>query len=280
MLKTILITGSGGFIGQNLKEYLKDKYFLLCPRSFELNLLDEFAVKKYFNQNNIDFVFHCAAYGARITSDATIQEVGYKNILMFNNLAKSLDSKQFMINLGSGAEYDKTQNLNKIKESDFGVFIPNDPYGYSKYFISKEIEKYNNILNLRLFGVYGKLENPTRFTTYAITQNLKHEPIIINKNTVFDYLYIDDLCKIIEYFIKNRPSEKIINTTPTKSISLFQISEIINQISDFKSEIIIKEKVLNNEYTGDNQRLLKEILKLNFSSYQYGLKNLFDWFNK
>lgn len=37
----ILLTGSGGFIGRNLKEYLQDKYTLFCPRSYELDLTNE-----------------------------------------------------------------------------------------------------------------------------------------------------------------------------------------------------------------------------------------------
>ena len=36
----VLLTGSGGFIGKNLKSYLQDKYELLTPRSYELNLID------------------------------------------------------------------------------------------------------------------------------------------------------------------------------------------------------------------------------------------------
>jgi len=277
--KNILITGSGGFIGSNLRGYFEEKFNVLSPRSFELNLLDEISVEKYFKQNNIDFVLHCAANGAIISNDATVQEVADKNILMFNNLAKILSSKQYMINFGSGAEYDKKQNLNKIKESDFGRSIPTDPYGYSKYVISKEIEKYDNILNIRLFGVYGKNEKESRFPTNAISKNLRKQPITINKNVVFDYLYIEDLCKIIEIFIQKKPSEKFINITPTQSISLFEIAQIVNKISDFKSEIIIKEQGFNKEYTGDNSKLLNEINDFRFTPYEEGLKDVFSQLN-
>ena len=63
ILKTILLTGSGGFIGGNLKDYFKDKYNLLTPRSFELDLRNKEAVKNYFGNHNIDFVIHCGAIG-------------------------------------------------------------------------------------------------------------------------------------------------------------------------------------------------------------------------
>jgi len=275
MTKNILVTGSGGFVGKNLKEFLQDKYNLFTPRSFEINLLDENVVKEYLAENGIDTVIHCAAYGARINAEDTMEEVGQKNILMFQNIAKNLPSEAFMIHLGSGAEYDKSKSLTKIKEEEFGISIPQDPYGYSKYVVSKEIEKYSNIINLRLFGVYGKYEDESRFITYAINQNLARKPIKINQNVVFDYLYIDDLCKIIEYFLENKSSKKFINVTPTQSIDLLGIANIINEISDFKSEIIIKEVGLNNEYTGDNTRLLQELANVHFISYKEGIKSLF-----
>ena len=55
-INTVLLTGSGGFIGKNLKKFLENKYQLFTPRSFELDLIDSNAVEKYFSQNNIDFI--------------------------------------------------------------------------------------------------------------------------------------------------------------------------------------------------------------------------------
>jgi GDP-L-fucose synthase len=275
MSKNILITGSGGFIGKNLKEFLQDKYNLFTPRSFEMNLLDEAVVKAYLLENKIDTVIHCAAYGTRIKSNDTMEEIGQQNIFMFQNIAKNLPKDAFMINLGSGAEYDKSQPLNKVKEGEFGNSVPKDSYGYSKYVISKEIENHSNIINLRLFGVYGKYEDESRFITYAINQNLAKKPIEINQNVIFDYLYIEDLCQIIEHFIKNKSSEKFLNVTPSQSISLFEIAEIVNEISDFKSEIIVKNAGLNNEYSGYNAKFLKEMVGFDFTPFEEGIKSLF-----
>lgn len=274
MIKNIFITGSGGFIGKNLKAHLKNEYTVFCPRSFELDLLDEVALKEYFQKNKIDFVIHCANRGGirGVIDDKTVIN---DNLKMFNNLVNCL-GKRNMIFFGSGAQYDKCRNLNKIKEKHLGEVIPQDPYGHSKYLIAKQIAKLDNVLCLNIFGCYGKFEKETRFPSYAINQNLKKEPITINQNVVFDYLYIDDLCKITEYFIKNKPSEKIINVTPQKSIDILGIATLVNQISDFKSQIIVKNSKLNNEYTGCNLLLLKEIKDLTFTSYENGLISLFE----
>lgn len=274
-MKNILLTGSGGFIGSHLKEYLQNKYNLFTPRSFELNLLDALSVKKYIETNKINFIIHSASCGVRITADATIEDVAKPNLEMFNNLADCVNPNCPMITFGSGAEYDKSRPLQKIKEEDFGKSIPKDPYGYSKYLISKEIEKRESILNLRIFGIYGQGEDSSRVTSCIINDNLNHRPITLNQNVVFDFIWIDDFCKIVEHFIENPTKEKFINVSPTESIQIVDLANIVNEFSDFKSEIIIKNKGLNKEYTGNNNKLIKEIKDIKFTSYKESMKKFY-----
>lgn len=274
MSKTILLTGSGGFIGKNLKEFFQNDMNLLTPRSFELDLCDENAVKKYFNDNEIDFVINCSSKGgAREIEDENCVECD--NFSMVTNILKYKQQNTKMILFGSGAMYDKSRNLHKVKETEIGKFIPNDLYGKSKVKIAKLIKNNKDVLCLNIFGCYGKYEKNSRFPTYAISQNIFKKPIIINQNVIFDYIYIKDLQKIIKYFMENSWKNNILNLTPTKSISLLEISEIVNEISDFRSEIIIKNPVLNNEYTGDNTLLLKELGNFEFCDYKTGLKEFY-----
>lgn len=274
-MKNILLTGSGGFIGKHLKEYLSHTYNLLTPRSYELNLLDKNELNKYFKENKIDFVIHCASYGVRITPDATLKEITKPNVEMFKNLSHYVTKKCPMITIGSGAEYDKSRALCKIKEDEFGKLVPKDAYGYSKYLISKEIEKIDNILNLRLFGIYGYLEDKSRVTSCIINDYINKRPISLNQNVVFDFIYIDDFCKIIKYFINNLPDEKFINVSPTESIETLELANIVNKFSDYKSEITFKKDGYNLSYTGDNSKLLKEIPDLKFTPYKDGLYELY-----
>lgn len=271
-MKNILLTGSGGFIGKHLKTYLKDKFNLFTPRSFQLNLLDKKALSDYTKENKIDLIIHSASCGVRISPDATVEEVAKPNIEMFKNLA---DLNLPMITFGSGAEYDKSRPLHKIKEENFGENIPQDPYGYSKYAISKEIEKRENILNLRIFGIYGVGEDKSRVTSCIINDNSRKEPIMLNQNVIFDFIWIEDFCKIVEFFVENPTKEKFVNVAPTESIEIVELAKIINDLSDFKSEIIIKKEGLNKEYTGDNSKLLKLMPDLQFTSYKDGMKKFY-----
>ncbi len=274
-MKNILLTGSGGFIGSHIKEALAGKFNLFMPRSFQLNLLDKDAVKKYVEENNIEYIIHSASCGVRISPDATIDDVAKPNIEMFTNLAELTSKDRPMITIGSGAEYDKSRPLCKIKESDFGKSIPKDPYGYSKYLISKMIEERENILNLRLFGIYGSGEDKSRVTSCIVNSHIAKEPIVLNQNVKFDFLYIDDFCKVVEYFVNNPTDEKFINVTPTESIEIVDLAKIVNDFSDYKSEIIIKNPGMNREYTGDNAKLLSIIKDFSFTSYKEGMRKFY-----
>lgn len=271
-MKNILLTGSGGFIGIHVKNFLSEKFNLFTPRSFQLNLLDKNAVTEYVKENQIDFIIHSASCGVRISPDATIEEVAKPNIEMFKNLA---DLNLPMITFGSGAEYDKSRPLHKIKEENFGENIPQDPYGYSKYLISKEIEERENILNLRIFGIYGTGEDKSRVTSCIVNDNLAHRPILLNQNVVFDFIWIEDFCKIVEFFIENQTKEKFVNVAPTEIIEIVELAKIVNDFSDFKSKIIVKKDGLNKEYTGDNSTLLKLMPDLKFTSYAEGMKKFY-----
>ena len=56
----ILITGTNGFIGRNLKEYFQDKDDVFAPKRQELDLLDSEAVYAYLEKGRFDAVLHCA----------------------------------------------------------------------------------------------------------------------------------------------------------------------------------------------------------------------------
>jgi len=282
MDKRILITGAGGFVGKNLTEFLSNKYTVFGAVHKDLDLLDEKAVEEFIIKNGINFIIHCANIGGtrKTGYDKNSVDLVSNNLRMFFNLARCLTPDMRMIHFGSGAEYDKSRALVKISEDEFDRLVPKDDYGYSKYLISKYIEKTENITCLRIFGLYGKYEDYTyKFISNAIVKNLLKMPLIINQNVFFDYLYIDDFTHIVEKIIQKKPSNNIFNITPAEKTDLVSIAEIINEISDFRSEIIVNNEGLNKEYSGDNKKLLDEIGTFKFIPYKDGIKKLYEYFS-
>lgn len=282
-MKKILITGGRGFIGSHLQEYLQRNYpdyALLVPSKEQLDLYDEQTVDAYIKANRIDTIIHLANRGGgRDTID--MKNVTEYNLRIFFNIAKYADKVDKIISFGSGAEYGKHKPIVKAKEEEYLKEQPLDEYGFYKSITSRFIEKSSNIVQLRIFGAYGEYENYRyKFISNTIVKNLLHLPITIYKNVFFDYIYIDDLIKIIDWFIHNESKEKVYNASTGERIDLLTLAKYVNAVSDFHSDITILNEGLNNEYTACNERLLKEIGNFRFIPHEDAIKKMRAYFQK
>ena len=276
-MKKILITGANGFIGKNIAE--KINYTTYTPRSNELNLLNEQQTTDYLEQNAFDIVIHSAKRdGVHERKRLSDFEVLDSNLQMFYNLEKNKHLFGKMIYFGSGAEYNRTSMPPKVQESYFGMSIPKDAYGFSKYIMSKEAEKDNNIYDLRLFGVYGKYEAwDRRFISNAIYRALNGQAIMINQNVFFDYLYIDDLVEVLIWFIENTPKHKHYNVCSGISIDLLTLAQMVRECIGIDCDIEVATDGLKPEYSGDNFRLLQEV-DYSFLPHQEAICRLIEYY--
>ena len=88
--------------------------------------------------------------------------------------------------------YEETRDnyIEKMDESYIGKNIPTDMYGLSKYIMNEYARNSRNIVNLRLFGVFGKYEDyRIRFISNNICRVLAGNTISINQNVFFDYIF-------------------------------------------------------------------------------------------
>lgn len=277
----IFITGSNGFVGSHLKEYLSQnysKYTLFVPPSYELDLADESAVDNYILSNKIDIIIHLANRGGG-RDVADMKNITEYNLRIFFNIAKHEKNVKKIISFGSGAEYGKHKPIIDAKEEDYLKEQPHDEYGFYKSITSRYIEKAENIVQLRIFGAYGEYENYRfKFISNAIVKNLLKLPIVINKNVYFDYIYIDDLVKMIDWFILNDSKEKIYNVTTGKKVDLITLANLVNETSDFNSDIRVLNDGFNSEYTSNNERLLKEMGTFSFTSHKDAISKMREYF--
>ncbi len=274
----VFITGANGFAGRSLKEYLEDSYNLLTPNRKELDLLNENQVDNFFKKNKIDIVINTALVGGSRIEEAKKDALA-QNLRMFFNIIRNKNKFKKMIHCGSGAEYDKRFPIVKVREEDFDKKVPIDEYGYGKYICSKYIEQTENIVNLRIFALFGPGEDYRyRFISNAICRNIFNLPITMRQDVYFDYIYIKDFVRIVEYFIENDANYKFYNIGTGNRRNIKKIAEKINEITNKKSRIIIKKNGLNNEYTCNNSRLVKEIRDFKFTEFNTCIQELYLWY--
>ena len=279
--KTLLLTGGSGFIGKNIQEsFLNDKYKILAPGRKELDVFDTKSVDAFFVNHQIDTVIHCAVKpGHRNAADHS--NLFLTNTRMFFNLERHKDKYEKMLTIGSGAIYDMQNYRSKMKEEEWTTFIPSDEHGFCKYVCEKVIEHSVNIYDLRVFGIFGKYEDyAIRFISNAICKALFDLPITIKQNRKFDYLYVNDLMPVLEWFIENTPKYTSYNITPDKSISLYELACIIRETAGKAYlPITIAEEGMGLEYSGNNERLKNECAgNLYLTPIRDAIEELYNWY--
>lgn len=281
-MKKALIIGASGFIGRNIFELLKkekDLYEIYAPSSREFDISYEQTVRKQLEKQHYDVIIHAAVYNPRVDDGKDSTKELDKNLRMFFNFERYQSLYGKMLYFGSGAEFDKRNGICSINEEDTGNGIPATDYGLYKYIIDRSIQNSKNIFNLRIFGLFGKYENWKKtFISGACCKALKGLPITIRQNVYFDYLYVDDFCRIVDWFICNDVKYKDYNVTSGRRIDLLSLANIVREISGKELPIYVCEEGLANEYSASNQRLLDEMGSFSFTPIQDAIRELYIWY--
>ena len=275
----ILVTGGSGFLARSFRSRFSSKYEVTCLGRAELDLLNTSQVENCLKNGHFDVVIHTANYDAApafTTKNRLL--VLEQNLKMFFNIARCTQYFGKMLFFGSGAEFGRENWFPKMSEAFFDVHVPTDQYGLSKYTMTRYAHKSSNIYNLRLFGVMGEWDDwRYRFVSLACCKAAFDMPITYRQNVFFDFIYIEDLLNIIEWFMVNEPKHKVYNVCTGESHDYQSIAEKIRDISGKDIEIRAEQPGLNAEYSGDNSLLMKEMSDYKFMPFDEALKRMYEW---
>lgn len=209
----ILITGASGFIGANLFHTISaernDVYAVVQrERNWRLrNVPDDQIIAADLNDQNIlknmirivqpRTVFHCAAYGA-YSFEQDVQLIYETNFTAMVRLVELLADVRFaaFVHAGSSSEY----GSNSAAPLEEAVRAPNSHYSVSKGCCA-EFLRYSGkhkgfpAVNLRLYSVYGPLEDTSRLMPNLVQSALKGQlPPLVSPAVSRDFVYVDDAC--------------------------------------------------------------------------------------
>lgn len=276
----ILVTGASGFIGRNLVEYLSERYEVLSPDRTELNLLEENSVDTYFRHHTVDVVIHAAGKpGHRNAADPS--GVFYADTRMYFNLVRNREYFGKLLITGSGGIYDQRCYRPNMKEEDWSLNIPVDEHGFFRYVTAHHIRTMPGVVDLRLFGIFGKYEDyAIRFISNAICKAIFDLPITIRQNRRFDYLYIDDFCRVVCRFLSCKPRHHEYNVTPGSPLELLDLARRVVTYAGRDVPIIVTKEGMGMEYSADNSRLLEEIPEFTFTPIDSAIACLYEWYRE
>ncbi len=209
----ILVTGAAGFVGANLYKTLtavrddvyavvhREKSWRLAEvkdeRVIAVDLNDYVAAKNLINSVAPQTVFDCAAYGAySFEEDANlIYQTNFQSIVNFVGLLAGQPFAAF-IHAGSSSEY----GTNCAAPSEDSICEPNSPYAVSKVAVASYLrfmgkQRSFPCVNLRLYSVYGPLEDTSRLLPNLLRQALAGKlPPLVDPRTSRDFIHVDDVC--------------------------------------------------------------------------------------
>jgi polyisoprenyl-phosphate glycosyltransferase len=299
----ILVTGASGFVGANLFKKLyevRDDVYAIVhgeqrwrlrdvpdEQTIEVDLNDYVLTRHLVDSSSPQTVFHCAAYGAySFEDDATlIYQTNFQSVV---NMVDRLASRPFtaFISAGSSSEY----GTNCTAPPEDSLCEPNSPYAVSKVAIANYLHYMGKqqgfpAVNLRLYSVYGPLEDTSRLLPTLLREaSAGRLPPLVDPRTSRDFVYVDDVCEaFILAAIRMHPGlhGESINIGTGVKTTISDLVELTRDVFHLEVEPVFdtmagREWDLSDWYS-DPSKALREIGWSAHTALRDGLESMSRW---
>lgn len=255
-MKTILVTGSNGQLGRELREISeKYNYNFIFTDIGELDIANLQSLNNFFSVQKIDFLINCAAYTAVEKAEVEIEKAFSINSHAVSNLATLSNRFNFkIIHISTDYVFDGNK-ISPYHESD--KTNPLNVYGKSKLLGEQEIiQKTNNYLIIRtswLYSSYG-----TNFVKMILKLASERESLGIVIDQIGTPTYAKDLALLILSLInKNEEAKGLYHFSNLGTASWYDFAHYFLRKKNLSRKL---KPILSSEFPSKAQRPAYSVL--------------------
>ena len=259
--KTVLVTGGGGFLGQQVLVKLDAAGCkkVIAPRKNEYDLRERSQIVRLLKRAEPDLIIHLAAVVGGIGANRLHPgEFFYDNAIMGIELveyARRLNVRKFVC-LGTICSYPKFAPL-PFREEDLWNGYPeetNAPYGLAKKMLLVQAQAYRqeygfNCIYLLPVNLYGPKDNFDPQTSHVIPGLIRKllEARARGEHTVTcwgtgsasrEFLYVEDAAEAILLAAERYDKPDPVNLGSGNEITIRELAELLCKLTGFEGELI------------------------------------------
>ena len=298
----IYVAGHRGLVGSAIVRNLQNKGYtnIIYRTHKELDLINQEAVRTFFQEEKPEYVFLAAAKVGGIHANNTYPaDFIYDNLMIQNNVIKAAHDFEVkkLLFLGSTCIYPKMAPQ-PIKEEYLltgALEETNEAYAIAKiaglemckFFKRQYGDNFISCMPTNLYGPNDNFDLKNSHVLPALIRNF-HEAKVNNSEVVEvwgtgtplrEFLYVDDMADACVFLMENYEGEQHVNIGTGEEVSIRELAETIKKVVGFEGEL-----VFNTDMPDGTPRKLTTVDKLHGLGWKHkvslneGIKLAYNWF--
>lgn len=231
----IFITGTTGFLGRSLKEYLFEHQIHTWNRN-------DSDITDVIDSIQPEVIIHCAAeiYDSERMFDSNIVLV-YKILECLRKKHK----KTRLIQIGSSAEYGPVERPTNERDLINPVNMYQATKGANTLMCQAYARQFDlNTCVVRIYSGYGAYEKPHRLFPSLYRAFFKGEAMTLYAGE-HDFIYVEDFCRAINILLKKEwPKAEIVNIGSGTQTSNLEVLRTWEKVTGKKADVTYKDRML------------------------------------